>query len=85
MIGRGELSANARAIASLIEYGQFLKKRLAEIRDEKPILGSNTDLEVEEQLVERELIRVRTVMNSELSSRKAQLHDLEGEGETETG
>ena len=77
MLGEADLSANVRAISNCIEYGRILKARLQEVRAEKPILGRNSDLEIEEQLIERELNRIRGAMKSELEGRKREVGELD--------
>jgi len=79
MLCQADLSANVAAISNCVEYGRILKSRLSEVRDEKPILGRSPDLEIEEQLLERELKRIRDAMKSELQGRKREFQGLEGE------
>ena len=80
MLGRAELAGNVRGLSPLLEYAAFLRRRLRQIRREKPILGKDQSLEIEEELVKNELARVRKVLETELKEARRQLGGFDRDG-----
>ena len=70
MLGLGPTSANVRELSPLLEYTASLRNRMREIRNEKPILGENQGLEIEEKLVQSELARLEKVLEMELQEKR---------------
>ncbi len=81
MLGHAELAGNVRGLAPLLEYAAFLRKRLRQIRREKPILEKEQSLEIEEKLVENEIVRVRNVLETELKEARRQLRGFDRDGD----
>ncbi len=81
MLGHAQLAGNVRGLAPLLEYAAFLRKRLRQIRREKPILGKDSNLEIEEKLVENEIARVRNVLEIELKDARRQLRGFDRNGD----
>ena len=76
MLGHGELDGNIGALSPLLEHVAFLRRRLREIRQEKPILGEDSGLEVEEKLVESELSRAGIILKTALKEARKQLREF---------
>ena len=70
MTGHGELSRNVLGLGPLLDYYAFLRGRLREIRENRPIFSKNPDFEIEEKVVRSEFARLRKLMKSELPRRK---------------
>ena len=81
MLGHAEMPGNIRGLAPLLEYAAFLRKRLRQIRREKPILGKDQSLEIEEKLIENEIVRVRKVLEAELKEARRRLRGFDRNGD----
>ena len=81
MLGHAELDGNVRELPPLLEYAAFLRKRQRQIRREKPIIEKDQSLEIEEELVESEIERVRNVWENELKVARRRLSGLDRNGD----
>ena len=76
MLGRTSPSGSVAEILPLLEYAASLRNRLREIRKEKPILGEDRGLEIEEKVIWKERARVEKILEIELKEKRRQLHDF---------
>jgi predicted RNA-binding Zn-ribbon protein involved in translation (DUF1610 family) len=67
LLGKGELRDSSRDLVRTLDYFDYLRKKLEEIQEEKPIFGIDPDIDLQERLVKRQLIKLRLGMRNHIS------------------
>lgn len=63
MIGKIPLNRNSRLIIDTIDYFNYLKEKLIEIEENKPIFGVDEDLNIQEKIIKMQLNLLRKKLN----------------------
>ena len=68
LLGDPQLRSESKDLINDIDYFNRLKEKLEEIQEEKPIFGTDSDLEIQEKLVLHQLSKLRKNMRNANSS-----------------
>ncbi|MCX5800336.1 MAG: hypothetical protein NTX17_03005 [Candidatus Eisenbacteria bacterium] len=64
LLGKMEVRGGCKDLVRNLDYFEYLKNRLDQIQMEKPFWGTDKDLEFQEQIVRRQLARLRGHMKA---------------------
>jgi predicted RNA-binding Zn-ribbon protein involved in translation (DUF1610 family) len=63
LLGNVELRDSSRDLIRTLDYFNYLRKKLGEIQAEKPLFGTDEDLQLQERIIKDQLSRLRKCMN----------------------
>jgi hypothetical protein len=70
LLGDPQLRIESKDLINSVDYYNWLKEKLEEVQENQPIIGNDPDLELQEQLIKKQLNRLRRRFTDELRSMK---------------
>ena len=65
LLGKSGLRESSRDLIRTLDYFDYLKRKLEEIQEQKPIFGIDSDWELQEKFIRRQLAKLRVAVDKE--------------------